>query len=381
MPSSTSSSEARFVIALATTLCVLVGAWELVLRLRGGATVDVDIKSPALTSASSPGEQWVIFGNCLMMTGIVPRRLNEELGPDRERVVLNIAWHEQSPIAFFDYLRHADYYPDVIITNVSSWLNGTNFEQEGELVAKADPLGLAALRPGARGSAAGNVGQQAYKEGGDLGSGRFQRSTEATLSEWGSKHVRSFGHRYHLFDYGLFLGTLATTGDLDNALYQLGMQSWFKVTGSETDGFGYLGLEIDYRKDWPAGVDHMADRSLQRLRLSRLLTPRYWSLLEENVRHFQAHGTQVILVRMPEHPKIRTFNEETYEISATLAALEKRTGAPVLDLSKLGPSDGVDLFDAVHPDAPSAVVITRELGLWLRARHVTVRGSKRLGGG
>jgi hypothetical protein len=380
-----SSPETRFFVALAVTFAVLVGAWEVVLRRHGSATVDVPIDSPDIAAETTHGQRWLIFGNCLMMTGISPRRLNEQLGGGGDRIVTNIAAHEQSPLAFFEYLRRSGEYPDVIIANVSSWLNGTNFDQESELVTKADPLGLAKPHDGeaAAPQAATHDGQHAYQKDTGAGMGRFQHSAEAALSQWGSKHVRAFGHRYHLFDFGLFLGTLARTGDLDNALYQLGMQSWFKVKGSETDGFGYLGLDIAYREDWPQGLDLMAERSLQRLRLSRLLTPRYWALLEDDVRDFQSHGTQVLLVRMPEHPKIRAFNDETYDIPGRLKGIEDRTGAPVLDLSRLGPADGVHLFDAVHPDRASSDVIARELAAWLRTRVTSegAAGHRRTGGG
>jgi hypothetical protein len=382
MRSSTSSSEVRFVAALAVTFFALVGSWEAVLRRHGGATVDLQINSPPLSAKAAHGEEWVIFGNCLMLTGVSPRGLNAQLTQDRERVITNIAWHEQSPIAFFEYLRRAGHYPDVIITNVSSWLNGTNFEQEGALVTQADPLGVMKGEPGvAVAEDSKPKAQDAYKQDGNLGSGQLQRSVEATLSAWGSKHLRAAGHRYHLFDYSLFVETLVTHADLDVALYQLNMQSWFRVTGSETDGQGYLGLDIDYRDDWSVGLDRMAERSLQRLRLSHLLTERYWALLEQNVRDFQSHGTRIVFVRMPEHPKIRAFNDETYKINDRLRAMTEGTSASFLDLSRLGPAEGVHLFDAVHPDAPAADVITHELGAWLRARGVSVEGPKGSGGG
>jgi len=381
MRSYTSSSEARFVLALALTFGVLVTSWELVLRRHGSATVDV-FQVTDRDTAAAHGRQWVIFGNCLMMTGVSPRRLSEQLASDPDRTIVNIAAHEQSPLAFFAYLRSSHRYPDVVIANVSSWLNGTNFEQEGELVAKQDPLTLGASASRAVRAEAGDR-QGAYNQDGDLGAGRLQRAAEASLSGWSNSHFQAFGHRYHLFDYGLFLGTLATTANMDTSLYQLGMQSWFKVTDSDTDGRGYLGLHVQYRGDWDQGLERMAERSLQRLRLSRLLTPRYWELLEGDIREFQSRGTQVFLVRMPEHPKIKAFNDETYAVTERLRAIETRTGAPVLDLSQLGPADGVRLFDAVHPDAAAAQVIERQVGAWLRS-HVASEGSglpARAGGG
>jgi hypothetical protein len=370
MRSSISSSEARFVVALAATFCALVVIWEAVLRERAGAIVEFGFGAPAHNVSSARGPEYVIFGNCLMMTGVSPRRVSEELEADSTRTITNVSAHEQSPIAFFEYLRHAGHYPDVIVTNVSSWLNGTNFEQEGELVTKADPLGLS------KGESSGAVKAPAetFHQDNDGASGRFQRGAEAALSKIAGEHMRSLGHRYHLFDYALFVAALATSGDLDNAFYQLNMQSWFKVKRMDTDGNGFLGLDVDYREDWSRGLDRMAERSLQRLRLSRLLTPRYWSLLEDSVRHFESHGTQVLFVRMPEHPKIRAFNNETYQIPARLRELEERTAVKTLDLSELGPSDGVHLFDAVHPDAQASEVISRRVGIWLREQRAAKRG-------
>jgi hypothetical protein len=180
--------------------------------------------------------------------------------------------------------------------------------------------------------------------------------------------MKTIGHRYHLFDYSLFIGTLATTANLDNALYQLNMQSWFRVTGSETDGLGFVGLRVSYRDDWTVGLERMAERSLQRLRLSRLLTTRYWSLVTEHVKDFKSHGTQIVFVRMPEHPKIREFNDRTYDLPQRLHDLGELAGTPELDLSQLGPAEGVHLFDGVHPDADAAEVITHEIARSLKGR-------------
>ncbi len=366
MRSSTFSSELRLAVAFVATLGILVSSWEVILRNRAGATANVGIASPRIEPTSSHGDEYVVFGNCLMMTGVSPKMLDEELGSGNQ-VVVNIASHEQSPIAFFEYLRRANHYPRVIVTNVSSWLNGTNFDQHGALVIKIDRLGLLGKAAPA-GAPALQSSVEAFHEGSE-GSGAFQRSVEARLSERGGAAMQAVGHRYHLFDYALFLGALAKTRDLDESLYQLNMQAWFRVAKTETDGRGFLGLDVRYRDDWGKGLERMADRSLQRLRLSHLLTERYWALLERDVREFQGHGTEVLFVRMPEHPRIKKFNDETYAIADRLRTLEERTGAPSLDLSALGPSDGVRLFDAVHPDAPAARVISTKVGAWLRERR------------
>lgn len=363
MPSSTSSSDRRFLLAAALTFAVLFAIWETVLRVNAGATVEFALERPALSASSATGERWLVFGNCLVMTGISPKSLDEQLGSG-ERWIVNIAAHEQSPIAFFDYLRRAQLYPDVVLLNVSSWINSTNFEQESHRVLEEDPLTLGTKQV-KKASA-----QQAFRDDSELGAGKLQKRVEAVIADVIGDTSQVVAHKYHLFDFAMFLGTLATSGDLDNALYQLQIQSWFKVTTSTTDGRGWLGVEVDYRSDWSDGVDRMAERYLKRMRFSRMLTPDYWSTLEAAIREFQHRGTRVKLIRMPEHPAIRAFNDETYAVSTRMRELAQRTGATMLDLSTLGPADGVRLFDAVHPDVQAADVITQRIADALRAREL-----------
>lgn len=368
MHSSTSNSDRRYLVAALVTFVTLVGTWELVLRSHAGATVEFALERPKLETRADRGNTWVVLGNCLVMTGISPTLLASELPPDPDRNIINIAAHEQSPIAFFNYLRRSGVYPKVVIANVSSWINGTNFEQETELVAKADPLSVLQM-PQAHGA----QGQQAYRSSGEV-TGEKQQAIESAIAQFLGTHMQTIGHRYHLFDYLMFVSTLGRTRDLDTALYQLNIQSWFRVTSSETDGRGFLGVRVDYRDDWQQGLDEMAERYLKRMRFSRLLTERYWTSLEEQVRHFTAHGTRVLLVRMPEHPAIRAFNDDTYQLPQRLKALESATKAPVLDLSSLGPAEGVRLFDSVHPDLDAAAVIAKKLAPWLRAQHLATSG-------
>jgi hypothetical protein len=367
MRSSTSSSnEARFLLAFGATVVVLFAIWEVVLRAYAGASLEFAIQRPAMKVAAAKGETWVMFGNCLVMTGISPKQLDAQL-PPRARTIVNIAAHEQSPLAYFEYLKRAKQYPDVIVANVSSWIRSTNFEQEAARVAQEDPLGIAPAQ------LAGASRAQAYKHGGDLGYGGFQKRVEDALAQAVSDRVWSVGHRYHLFDYSIFLWTLASTRELESSLYQLNIQSWFAVASSDTDGQGWVGIHVRYRDDWPHGVDEMSERYLKRMRLSKLLTDRYWQLLEDDIREFQAHGTRVLLVRMPEHPRIREFNDDRYEVPRRLGELHDRTGAPVLDISRLGLADGVRLFDSVHPDADAAAVITQKLATWVRTLDLSPR--------
>lgn len=367
MHSSTSNSELRFLIALGITFATLVATWEWVLRRHASATIDVVMNKPAITATSKQSDEWILFGNCLVMTGLSPKQLNTDLGGSGDREIVNIAWHEQSPLAFFEYLRKADHFPHVVIANISSWLNGTNFEQEAKLVEVRDPLNVGVPTGDARAQHDNEYG--AYRSNESVAE-TFQKSTEAELSGWADKHWMGLGHRYHLFDYSLFIGTLFTGRSLDDALYQLNMQSWFRVRSSEGDGLGWLGIDVEYRADWPHGLDRMAERSLQRLRLTRLLNETYWKKLEEETADFTRHGTRVVLLRMPEHPKIRAFNDEAYDLTNRLNGIAARTGAYVVDLSDLGPSNDVRLFDAVHPDKPSAAIITRELAERLRSAGI-----------
>lgn len=381
MLSSTSSSRGALttIAAFAATLFVLLGAWEMVLRTRSGASLQLD--RPPLTAPRDGDETILVFGNCLMMTGIQPRLLEQELGPTtdaRRRNILNIAMHEQTPLAYFSYLQSADYRPDMVITNVSSWINGTNFAREAEFVTKADILGLRAggAPMGSRDAdtrgdgpvegAPGVTGTGAYRGSDALAGGRVQTRIEKELSSAINDTVLSIGHRYRLMDVGLFVGTLATTFDLDRALFQLNMQPWYAVTANDHDGRGWLGVHVRYRDDWLSGVDHMAQRSVTRLTFQRLLTDEYWAKLEQGVHNLEAQGTQVVLVRMPEHPLIRVFNDERYQTTPRVRAIAERTGARYIDLSTLGIVDGVRLFDAVHPDADAALVITRTLAAELR---------------
>jgi hypothetical protein len=203
-----------------------------------------------------------------------------------------------------------------------------------------------------------------------LAGGHVQQRVEKELSDAVNRAVLSIGHRYRLMDMGMFLGALVMSFDLDRALLQLNMQPWYAVTSNEEDGHGWLGVDVRYRDDWIRGVDFMAQRSVTRLNFQRLLTDEYWARLEQGVRDLEEHGTHVVLVRMPEHPRIRAFNDQTYQTTPRVRAIAERTGARFVDLSMLGLDDGVRLFDAVHPDADAARVITKALAAALRTSPV-----------
>jgi hypothetical protein len=359
----------------ALTLGVLLGAWEAVLRGHGSAVVDLPLKKLPPVTEGSGSEEWLLFGNCLVTTGISPRQMNSELSENPDRRIRNIAWHEASPISFFEYLKRENHYPAVAIANVSSWVDSNNFDQESALLIAKDPLDL---HPPL--SATENKNEpDAYST--TSVSPDPQHVAEKQLSAWIGHHWLAVGHRYHLFDFSMFAGTLATGHGLDDSLYQLNMQSWFYVRGSETDGYGWLGLDIGYRADWTHGLDKMADRTLQRLRFTRVLDANYWRRIEAGADDLAKHGTRVFLLRMPEHPRIRAFNDEAYDMPSRLNGIAERTGASVIDLTALGPAEGVRLFDAIHPDKEAAVVITRELSSWIRSHGLDARPQRAATGG
>jgi hypothetical protein len=355
-----SNSDRRFLAVFAVVFLLLAGAWDFVVRKYAGVPIVAE-SGPAVPASGQNGPHtWLVFGNCLVLNGVSTGMLAAEINSDTR--ILNLSRHEQSPLAYFHYLRKGNYYPPVIVTNVSSWLNSTNFSQEGELLARADPLGL--FRRDDAGKA-DPVWTEDVSTISEPENDNRRAVIESRLSSTLASGFPSLGKRYHLFDYTGFLWQLIRTRDLDAALYQIGLQSWFQVIGSEVDGSGHLGIKVRYTPAWERNLDVMAEKQLQRMRVAKFLDEEYWRQLEEHLRHFRINGTRVFLVRMPEHPSIRAFNDETYNVPAHLANLSVRTDTPTLDLSDLGLSDGIRLFDAVHPDAEGSRIITQRIAAWL----------------
>lgn len=348
----------RFFLAFLLALAILLGAWEWVLRASGARETWPGLADLSYTRSLASGKEWLVFGNCLVMNGVSGTRLAEIVSESAPPRIINAAQHEQSPLAFFHYLRSSGRYPPVIISNVSSWLNSTNFIKEGESMLAVDPLRIRAVK----GDAAAAAGTDDTRP-----QASFQQRVEEGLSDRINTGLISLGKRYHLFDFSLFLWKLLTTFDLEASLYQLRIQSWYSVVSARPDGTGFLGFEVDYQDSWTRGVDIMAEMQLQRMRRVNFLNDAYWQTLEENIDHFSAHGSRILLVRMPEHPDIRTFNDRTYRITERVKAMSERHNLPYLDLSGLGPEQGVRLFDAVHPDAQSSEVITTLIGEWVRS--------------
>lgn len=336
---------------------MLLGAWEWALRASGARETWPGLADLSYTRSLASNQEWLVFGNCLVMNGVSGTRLARIVSESSPPRIINAAQHEQSPMAFFHYLRSSERYPPVIISNVSSWLNSTNFIKEGEVMLAVDPL---RLRPDK-----GNAGAEASTKDAKPPTS-FQFRVEQGLSDWINASIISLGKRYHLFDFGLFLWKLLTTFDLEVSLYQLRIQSWYSVVSAHPDGAGFLGFEVEYQDSWTRGVDIMAEMQLQRMRQVNFLNDEYWQALEDNIAHFGARGSRILLVRMPEHPAIRSFNDATYGINEKVKRIAARHQLPYLDLSDLGPEQGVRLFDAVHPDARSSEVITARIGEWIR---------------
>lgn len=368
MRSSISSSEARFFLSCLLVLAALLGTWEWVLRASGARETAPGLAELSYSRSLSSGQEWLVFGNCLVMNGVSGARLGQIVSASSPPLIVNAAQHEQSPLAFFHYLRTNGHYPPVIITNVSSWLNTTNFIKEGESMLAVDPLGLTA----AAAESAAAV-QAASKP-----TASIQQRIEQTLTERINAGLISLGKRYHLYDFGLFLWKLLTTFDLEASLYQLRIQSWYSVVSAQADGAGFLGFEVEYQDSWTRGVDIMAEMQLQRMRQVNFLNDEYWRTFEDNIAHFGAHGSRILLVRMPEHPAIRAFNDSRYRITERVNAMAARHDLPYLDLSELGPEQGVRLFDAVHPDAHSSEVITARIGEWVRRQSTTSKPQPQL---
>lgn len=364
MRSSISSSDTRFFLSFLLVLAVLLGAWEWALRASGARETAPDLSALSYARSLTSGQEWLVFGNCLVMNGVSGTRLGQVISEFSPPRIVNAAQHEQSPLAFFHYLRSTGRYPPVIITNVSSWLNTTNFVKEGENMLAVDPLGLKSAR-----ASSPTGGQDAAVKP----AASPQQRIEQALSERINASLISLGKRYHLFDFSLFLWKLLTTLDLEASLYQLRIQSWYSVISAQADGSGFLGFEVEYQDSWTRGVDIMAEMQLQRMRQVNFLNDEYWQAFEDDIADFGAHGSRIFLVRMPEHPAIRTFNDSRYWITERVIAMAERHNLSYLDLSDLGPEQGVRLFDAVHPDAQSSQVITARIGEWIRHQSTNLK--------
>ncbi len=371
MPSSISSSSetaktpSRYlsVVSFLTTFFVLMLGWELVIRSHYNPAVARVVEAPpAHGDEIDPEREWLVFGNCLVLNGISPEVFHDVWHEERPEALLprfrNLAKHEYAPQAYLSYLRQNNYYPEVVVFNVSSWLNSDNFQAEAVQLEKEDLLGI---RDGAKGeSAEFVVGTTEHDDK------TFQGSVESALHGHLSKVLRMSEKNYHLFDFGMFLRSLVTSRDLNRSLYQLQIQSWYKLKAQHRDGHGQMAFEVGYSTDWEQALAIMTEKQLSRMRLGNFLTKSFWGSLETEIGNFRKHGTRVVLLRMPEHPEIHRFNEATYSLSKNMRELANRTNAELLDIND-DPEfmASIQLYDGVHPDQRGSIRISRYVAKWI----------------
>lgn len=367
MPSSISSSRRRWLALLSFALVLggLMAAWEWVVRANYNPPVAINYASSQVTAHDPAADHWLAFGNCLVLNGVSPGYMFDQWQQQAQIPQLptfhNISQHEHSPIAYLAYLERAGYYPGVIITNVSSWLDSANHELETEHLVKLDPLNLFGKTGSDSGFAVGVAATAAADS--------LQQRTETALQQSVDGVLKQAEKRYHLFDFALFIYHLLGSGNLEQSLYQLGLQSWYQVDATQEDGFGQIAFDIAYTDRWQQAQETMAQKQLLRMRAGTFLTPRFWQTLREQTERFSQRGTRILLLRMPEHPQIRAFNEQRYAISEHLTRLQQQTGIAVLDLEQhLAPGE-VRLYDAVHPDRAGGERISRLIADWINTHH------------
>jgi hypothetical protein len=199
-------------------------------------------------------------------------------------------------------------------------------------------------------------------------SSTLQSDLESSISASLSNIVKQSDKKFHLFDFSIFLHHFLSTGNLRDSLYHLNIQSWYKMVAQNSDGHGQTAFQINYDKSWNEGEIVMVNKQLIRMRAGNFLTDSYWSDLKDNIQHFKQQGTTVYLVRLPEHKDIYTFNESFYKISKQLNLISKTTKTPILDINDSNIIQNVKLYDTVHPDYESSMLISNEIAEWLSNR-------------
>ena len=369
----TSNTKYLSFVWFAVIFAVLLLGWEAIIRANYNPPLDIRYEAlAAVQDDSAPGREalpqrrWVIVGNCLVLQGLSPRTMLAEwraLRPGANLpVVLNIARHEHGPQAFLAYFEKSGFVPDVIVANISSWINTDNFSREAQALEKSDPLRLRATKETEGGAVPLAVGASASHQG-------FGQQVEDALDHGLQKLLKLTEKRYQLFDFGVFCLTFFTTGDLKGSLYELNLQSWFKVTGSIDDGMGYHGVRVEYEPDWDTGVQVMASKRVKRLKAGGILTSTYWQSLSEQLERFRRQGTRILLIRMPESPTISRFNEGRYSLPQKMQALANNPGVAFLDLNTVESLKTVKLYDAVHADREGSLLISEYVAKWLAEHH------------
>ena len=225
---------------------------------------------------------------------------------------------------------------------------------EAEQIIDADPLNLF------------NNNEKQYNNEleNNAGRGSFSNEIENNLRNITSRYIKQSNKRYHLFDYLLFLAQLFQSFDLRDSLYNIRMQSWFRISSMEIDNFGHLGLHVDYNEDWLRAQDIMAEKQILRIRAGKFLNEIYWEELKNYIHEFQSKGTKIVLMRMPEHRYIRVVNDDIYNIDNKMIELAHSNNIDLIDFPDIMESD-IRLFDAVHPDFEGSVVISKTLAKWV----------------
>jgi hypothetical protein len=351
------------IIIFTALFLTLMCLWEIVIRNYYNPPIAIDYSKKEMVLPDEPN--WLIFGNCLVLNGLSPKKIISELMVNKHGnynipKVLNISQHEHSPIAYFSYLDKAGYYPDIIFANISSWLNGTNFELETEQLINLDPLDIYSTS---------DKNTNLDIKNNTTADIIFSKKIETTLQHITAENIKQSNKRYHLFDYSLFLYEFLKTLNLNESLYNLRIQSWFKVNAIEKDGYGFLGLRVDYNNSWQRGYDVMAEKQLLRIKAGNFLTTKYWKKLDEYISKFKSNGTEIVLMRMPEHPIIRNGNDNIYKIHDKMNELALMHNISVIDFDTLLDRE-VKLFDSVHPDYEGSKLISSALANWIEQNHV-----------
>ncbi len=366
MPLSTSSSESQWkpFAAGVAAMVFFIGIWEWGVRLHYNPPLEKIERNTLLfddshefAAQTDADRTWIAFGNCLVMNGVSPKvmlkRWRDLDANARLPRFVNGAEHEFAPQAYLQYLKSVDHFPSVVLANVSSWLHSDNFEVEASLLAADNFLGL--------GTDPVVVEEETS----------FQQRTETFLHSKLGSVLRLSNKKYHLFDFTLFLSALGTTWDFEKSFYQIQMQRWYKLRSEQADGFGNLAFEINYGPTWETGTQTMVNKQLSRARIGYFLTETYWESLEQLITEFNEHGTRFVMMRMPEHPDIFDFNEERYAINEKLTEIARNPNVEFVNFNVAEVLDNIRLFDAVHPDVPSAKLITTYLADELVKRQPT----------
>ena len=357
------------------TLLLLVASWESVVRAHYNSPlreidqrVGVTDREHPFASETDYDREWIVFGNCLVLNGVSPGRMlrvwRENAPTKRLPRVLNVSKHEFSPQAYLEYLRRVERYPEIIIMNISSWINSDSFLLDAGRLEADDILGLD-VHPARQPIENSFVSIKTPDS-----NNKFQDHIEDRLVESVGSVLRMSQKKYHLFDVSMFSYVAATTWDWERSLYQLGLQSWFRLMGENADRFGSLSFSVSYNKDWERGSGIMAEKQIRGVQHGHFLTPTYWRSLESMIGQFTLRGTRFIILRMPEHPAIYALNESKYNLNSNARSLTRsNSSVEFIDINESAERSRIRLYDAVHPDHEGSIVLSDYLANWFLRHH------------